>query len=59
MASTEPEDNHLLAALPDEVMARWKLHLGLVTFTLGQMLYESGDMLDSVFFPNTTIVSLR
>jgi len=39
-------------------MARWKPHLDLVTFTLGQVLYESGATLDYVYFPTTTIVSL-
>ena len=58
MPLTKPEHNHLLAALPSEVMARWKPHLDLVTFTLGQVLYESGATLDYVYFPTTTIVSL-
>lgn len=39
-------------------MVRWKPHLELSTFKLGQALYESGVTLDYVYFPCTAIVSL-
>lgn len=50
--------NHLLAALPKEVMTRWKPHLQPTDMKLGQVLYESGDTLTHVHFPVTSIVSL-
>lgn len=54
----EPEENHLLAALPPEVQARIFPHLSLVPLPLGKVLYESGDELRYVYFPTDAIVSL-
>ena len=54
----EPEDNHLLAALPVEVQQRIFPHLVLVPLPLGKVLYESGDELNNVYFPTDAIVSL-
>ncbi len=53
-----PKQNHLLAALPLEVQDRLLPHLELVTMTLGDVLYESGDTLRHVYFPTDSIVSL-
>jgi CRP-like cAMP-binding protein len=53
-----PEHNHLIAALPQEVMARIRPHLEFMPLTLGQVLYESGDTLRHVYFPIDSIVSL-
>jgi CRP-like cAMP-binding protein len=53
-----PEQNHLLAALPRAETERIVSHLELVPLTLGSALYESGDRLKDVFFPTTAIVSL-
>ncbi len=50
--------NHLLAELPDEEFERILPHLIPTSLTLGQVLYESGDRLDYVYFPTTAIVSL-
>jgi len=50
--------NHLLAALPNLVSARWLAHLEDVELGLGQVLYESGGTLSHVYFPTTAIVSL-
>lgn len=54
----EPEENHLLAALPPEVQARIFPHLSLVPLPLGKVLYESGDEMSYVYFPTDAIVSL-
>jgi CRP-like cAMP-binding protein len=53
-----PKQNYLLAALPVEVQNRLFPHLEGVTLTLGEVLYESGDMLRYVHFPTDSIVSL-
>jgi CRP-like cAMP-binding protein len=58
MPLSKPQLNHLLAALPSGEMARWKPHLEPVTLKLGAVLYESGALLDYVYFPTTAIVSL-
>jgi hypothetical protein len=42
MPSADPQSNHLIAALPREVMERWLPQLHLVHLELGQVLYESG-----------------
>lgn len=53
-----PFQNHLLAALPAQEFKRLEANLELVHLSLGQVLYESGCKLASVYFPTTTIVSL-
>ena len=58
MSATNPEMNHLLAALPDVERLRWMPRLELVDMPLGQVLYESGRALSHVYFPTTAIVSL-
>lgn len=50
--------NYLLSDLPAEEFDRLLPHLTPVTLQLGQVLYESGDRLDYVYFPTTAIVSL-
>lgn len=44
--------NHLLAALPAEEFARLSPNLEPVTLSLGQVIYESGEQLEHVFFPH-------
>ena len=44
--------------LPEAEWARVAPHLVLVDMPLGQVVYESGDRLDHVYFPTTSIVSL-
>ena len=56
--SPPPKDNHLLAALPAAEWARWEPNLEFVELKLGQVLYESGNTLEHVYFPVTAIVSL-
>jgi len=53
----EPQQNHLLAALPVEALERLLPHLELVTLSLGEVLYESGDVQHHVYFPTDAIVS--
>ncbi|MFI4980003.1 MAG: Crp/Fnr family transcriptional regulator [Nevskiales bacterium] len=56
--SPTPQQNHLLAALPAEVLERLLPHLELVPLPLGEVLYESGDALRHVYFPTDCIVSM-
>ncbi|HEY1314388.1 MAG TPA: Crp/Fnr family transcriptional regulator [Steroidobacteraceae bacterium] len=53
-----PKQNHLLAALPSEIQSRLFPLLELVSLSLGQVLYESGDAMHYVYFPTDSIVSL-
>lgn len=54
----DPRENHLLAALPSEVMGRIEAQLESVEMPLGKVLYESGAALRHVYFPTDCIVSL-
>jgi CRP-like cAMP-binding protein len=53
-----PRQNHLLAALPEPERKRLFPNLELVPMPLGGALYESGDTMENVYFPTTSIVSL-
>lgn len=53
-----PRQNRVLAALPVTEYARVVDDLELVTFQSGEVLHESGDTLEFVYFPTTCIVSL-
>ena len=53
-----PVENRLLAALSDEAFARLLPHLQPVSFTLGGVVYESSERMESLYFPTTCIVSL-
>ena len=53
-----PQQNHLLAALSDEVQERLFSHLECVSLPLGKVLYESGDTMRHVYFPTDSIISL-
>ncbi|MEQ6288999.1 Crp/Fnr family transcriptional regulator, partial [Vogesella sp. GCM10023246] len=53
-----PQQNHLLGALPPEVLDRLRPYFELIELPLGKVLYESGDALRHVFFPTHAIVSL-
>jgi CRP-like cAMP-binding protein len=50
--------NHLLAALPDEEFASLKPDLEPVSLALGEVIYESGEQLEYIYFPTTAIISL-
>lgn len=51
-------DNRLLASLPEAEWVRWVSLLEQVDMPLGQVLYESGAVLNYVYFPMDSIVSL-
>ncbi len=53
-----PVENRLLAALPGEEYECLLPHLEQVSFSLGEVVYESGGHLDYVYFPTTAIISL-
>jgi CRP-like cAMP-binding protein len=57
-AEPNAEQNRLLATLTEEVRERIYPHLEPVRLSLGQVLYESGDALQHVYFPTDSIVSL-
>jgi len=60
MSSThDPKQNQLLAALPSAEFERIKPHLELISMPLGDVLYESGDKQQFVYFPTTSIASLH
>ncbi len=50
--------NHLFATLPVDDFARLLPMLELVSFRLGQVLHESGDKMEYVYFPTTAIISM-
>jgi len=53
-----PKANELLAVLPSAEWNRWSPFLEQVTFQLGDVLHESGTVMEYVYFPTTAIVSL-
>jgi len=53
-----PNQNHLLAALPTAEFERVAANLELVPMRLGESVYEPGGQLQHVYFPTTAIVSL-
>ena len=57
-AQVHPRQNHLLKALPPADFSRIERHLEPTTMPLGQVLYESGNQLEHVYFPADCIVSL-
>lgn len=60
MASTwthDPRQNRILASLPAVDYNRLVGDLELVSLTLGQILFESGDMFAYAYFPTDCIVS--
>ncbi|HEX2586068.1 MAG TPA: Crp/Fnr family transcriptional regulator [Steroidobacteraceae bacterium] len=57
-ASQNPNQNHLLSALPTTEYERLAPHLELVSMRLGETLYEPGTEMRHVYFPTTAIVSL-
>jgi CRP-like cAMP-binding protein len=51
-------ENRLLAALPPEIFAALERDIADVTLEQGTVLYEPGDPIDRVYFPQTGVVSL-
>ena len=53
-----PKQNHLLDALLSAELDRLSPNLELVEMPLGKVLYESGGILEHVYFPTNSIISL-
>jgi CRP-like cAMP-binding protein len=58
ISAADARRNHLLAALPDAVLQRWLPELECIEMPLGDVVYESGEIVRYVYFPATAIVSL-
>lgn len=58
LVSQQPMSNRLLAALPADDMARFASSLDTVQLTVGAILYEPGQMIRNVYFPNDSLISL-
>lgn len=56
---SDPNLNHLLAALPQTDFARIRPLLEDVYLPVGEMLYEPGQHIHYAYFPTTAIVSLH
>lgn len=54
-----PNQNHLLAALPSAEFELLAPHLEMLPMPLGEMLYEPGTHLQHAYFPTNCIVSLH
>ena len=54
----DPRRNHLLAALAEDDLARWRPHLEALELRRGEVLCEAGDVPSCLVFPTTAIVSL-
>jgi len=53
-----PPTNRLLAALPKKEYRSLQPELTPVTLAFGEVLYEQGDTLRHVYFPNDSVISL-
>src|SRR5687767_5301716 len=58
MPVPKPSENDLLRALSAAELKRLRPHLESFPMPLGHVVYESGRILDHVYFPTTSIVSL-
>jgi CRP-like cAMP-binding protein len=52
------QQNHLIAAFPAAVKHRLLPELELVALPIGEVLYDSGEILRDVYFPTTSLISL-
>lgn len=53
-----PQQNHLLAALPQADYERLEPHLELFSMPVGMMIAEAGIAMQYVYFPTSSIVSI-
>jgi CRP-like cAMP-binding protein len=58
LASPSLEENRILRALPLSAGERLFPHMRRVSLSLGEVLYESGDTLNDIYFPTDAIISL-
>lgn len=56
--SNQTQHNRLLACLPEAEQERLSPHLELVPMKLGQVVYETGGIMEHAYFPVDCIVSL-
>jgi CRP-like cAMP-binding protein len=56
--SSDALKNHLLAALPEDEFARLYPKLEAVSLSLDDIIYDSGEPMNYVYFPTTAIVFL-
>jgi CRP-like cAMP-binding protein len=56
-AAEQTTENGLLAALPSEEYEQLKPHLKPVELSLGEILFEPPDIIRSLYFPTSTIIS--
>lgn len=57
---TKPErflNNHLIAALPEEIYEELLPYMENVSLAGGEYIYHSGDPVDFLYFPETSVVS--
>lgn len=54
-----PNQNHLLAALAEAEFRLLLPHMELIPLALGDVLYESGEELNHLYFPTTAVISLH
>ncbi len=54
-----PNQNHLVAALPDAEFEALAPHLEAWPLALGDMVYEPGQQLQHAYFPTSAVVSLH
>ncbi len=54
----KPRVNRLLAALPDSEYERLVPHLKLVSLPTRQVLYEPGELITHIYFPEYAVVSI-
>jgi CRP-like cAMP-binding protein len=59
LATYNPSQNYLLAALSLSALERISPHIEIVKMNLGDTLYEPGEQLKHAYFPITAIVSLH
>ncbi len=53
-----PVRNSILNALPPEDFARLAPHLSHIALEKGRLLYDPGDLIETVYFPNNCVISL-
>ena len=58
LSHADPQQNHLLAALPASEWQRWAPQLDWVELKAGQVLSEAGSTPLYAYFPSTAVVSL-
>lgn len=58
VSTRDPVENRLLAALPKKEYERLLPDLERVSLPFGEVLYETGDVIRHVYFPDNSIISL-